>query len=231
MSQTVSDIITSAFVNLAVIRPGETIDATTMRDPAFIVLQQVWSGMSAEPTMAYLVYHQAFTLVAGTETYTVGTGGTLVSTARPVQILGWQSASGNFRNGGRVISFDELRALAKDNLGATSVIAQAVAADMLFPAINIQVFPKPATAPGTLTLDYTSPLVPFAAVTDVLALPDGYEAMLTFNLALALAPQYARQSGVPAALAANAQNSKALIAAKNGSILGLQQAGPIQQGG
>lgn len=225
-----SDIINEAYIHLAVIRPGETIDGPSMQAPALLLLQQLISSLSTEPTMAFGVYHQAFALTAGTDTYSVGTGGSLVSSQRPVQIFSWQSASGSFLKGGRVISFDELRQKAMNDTGRTSVLAEAVAADMAYAAINIQVFPKPAAGPGTLTLDYSSFIVAPASAGDTLNYPDGWDRMLAFGLAIELAPQFARQAGVPAALAANYQNSKAAIAAKNASILGLMQSAPAQQG-
>jgi hypothetical protein len=72
-----------------------------------------------------------------------------------------------------------------------------------------------------LQLDYYSPLPVFVAVGDAITLPEGYVRALEFNLAIELAPRYARVGGVDKALAANAQNSKEAIAAKNAQILGL----------
>lgn len=219
----VSDLITESFIDLGVIAPGETI-TTAMQTNAFLVLQQMMAGLSVEQAMNYVVYHQIFTLVAGTSAYTVGTGGTLVATANPNRITGWQSISNNFRNGGQIISFEEFHATIKDPFGSRSIIAQAVAADQLYPSINILVWPTPDTSPASLQLDYYASLPAYSTVGDTVTLPDGWQAMLHFNLAIALAPQYARQGGVPDALAANAQNSKALIVQKNAAIIGLTQA-------
>lgn len=223
MATLVSDIIDQAFIDLGVIQPGETITAAMLAN-AFLVLKQMYSGWSADRLMAYLIYHQAFTLVAGTSKYTVGTTGSLVATARPVAITGWQSAIGNISTGGVVMNFDEFRAKYQNLTGKRSQLAEAVAADFLFPNINIEVYPTPDTSPGTLTLDYYSPLVEFAATSTSLTLPDGYEAALHTNLALALAPQYARVGGVTPELLKAAQDAKAFIVQKNAAILGLSQA-------
>jgi hypothetical protein len=229
MPTLVSDIIQQSFNDLGVTKSGELI-SPTMQLFAFALLNQYWSSLSAEPTMAYLYTHQSFNLTGGTTIYTLGVGGSLNTAARPVRVTGWTSASGNFRNGGRIISFEELHALAKNATAKRSVLAEAVAADMAFPLLNLEVFPPPDAGPGSLILDYWTPLVPFATVADALNLPPGFEAFLHFNLAIQLAPQYARQGGVPAALAADAANSKKVIMDNNAAILGLVQAQPAQQG-
>lgn len=218
-----SDLITQAFIDVGYIRPGATI-TTTMRDAAFLILQQMISSLSNEQAMNYVAYHQGFTMVAGTSTYTVGaSGGTLTSTARPVRITGWQSVSGNYRNGGKIMGWDEFHATVKDPLATASVLAGAVAADQGYPVINIVVFPTPAATPGTLYLDYYSPLTAPAAVGDAVTLPDGWDEMLHFNLAIALAPQYARGGEASKILAAMAANTKDAIAAKNAAAIGLVQ--------
>lgn len=224
MAFLVSELITEAYEHLGVITPGETI-SSDQQAYGFLLLKQMYSVWSAEQVMAYLIYHQDFTLTAGTDKYTVGTGGTLVATARPVRITSWQSSSGNISTSGLVVGFDELRAKAQNATGKRSVLAEMVAADFNYPSINIEVFPVPDTSPGTLGLDYYSPLIEFAAVgTDIASLPDGFHQALAYNLAVALAPQFARVGGVTPELAANAQNSKAVIVQKNALILGLTQA-------
>lgn len=222
MAVTWSDLITSAFIDLAYIRPGATI-TTTMRDAAFVILQQFFDSLSAEEAMNYVVYHQGFTLTAGTSTYVVAaSGGTLTSTARPIRITGWQSVDGNYRNGGLIEGWDKFHAEVKDGLSATSKLAQRVAADQAYPGINIVVYPTPATAPGTLYLDYYAPLTQPATVSDTVTLPDGWQEMLHFNLAVLLSPQYGRGGDQLTLVASNAANAKQKIAQKNASIIGLQ---------
>lgn len=227
MATLVSDLIQQSFNDLGVTKAGELI-SPTMQLFALPLLQQLWSSFSAEEALAYLFQHQTFSLSPGTTIYTLGTGGTLATSARPVRVTGWTSVSGNFRNGGRIISFEELHAMGRNATAKRSVLAEAVAADTAFPAINVEVFPAPDTG-ANLLLDYYTPLVPFASVSDSLNLPDGWELMTHVELALVLAPQYARQGGVPPALVAAAANAKQTIMSKNAAILGLQQAAPPQQ--
>ncbi len=225
---TVENLINQSFNDLGVTKAGETV-SNTVRDAAFVVLQQYWSSLSTEEAMQYLPVHGPFNLTAGVVNYTLGVGGSLNTVARPVRVTGWTSYSGNFRNGGKPISFAELHALAHNPTAKRSILVEALACDNAFPNLNVEVFPPPDNGPGTLILDYWTPLTPFVSVTDVLSLPDGYEAMLHFGLAIQLAPQYSRVGGVPDSLAADAANSKKDIMDKNAAILGLQQAQPPQQ--
>ena len=216
----VSDIIAQAFLDLGVIQPGETV-SSDMQANAFVVLNQMISNWSVDQALAYLNVHQAFTLTAGTATYTVGTAGTLSTSARPLRVVSWKSQSGNFANGGPCLSFDEFRAKQQNLTAKRSVLAEMVAADASYPSINIEVFPVPDTSPGTLTLEFWTPVVAFASVGTTVTLPDGWEAAIHFNLAVQLAPQYARQTGITQELAANAQNTLNALKAKNAAILGI----------
>lgn len=220
-------IIIPAFSNeLAVTTPGEVL-AASMLDAAFVLLNQGIDGLSAEQALAYVVYHQAFTLTAGLSTYTVGTAGTLVSTARPERITGWTSyTAAGFRTGGQIISIEALHAQAKDPLGSLdSVLPQMVAADQAYPAINLEVFPKPAASPGTLALDYYSATAQFAARSTTVTLPSGYVDLLRTMLAVMLYPSYARVAGnTLEVISAAAQNAKGRVVTKNAAILGIGQA-------
>lgn len=223
MATVTQAIIVPAFQDLGVVRPGASI-TTALSDAALIVLNQGIDGLSAEQAMANVLYHQSFTLTAGTSVYTVGTAGTLVSTARPVRITGWQSKSGDFKNGGQCVSFEKLHEQQKDNLGMRSVLAEMVAADFAYPAINLEVWPTPDASPGNLILDYYSPLAQFAAVGDTVTLPDGYVQLLRTQLAKDLYPQYARVGGNNKEdIFAAWQNAKSQIATKNSAILSLVQ--------
>ena len=223
-----TDVINEAFQDLGVIQPGEII-SPTMQAAAFLVLKQMYSSWGAEQTMAYLTVHKGFSLTPGTVAYTLGAGGSLNAGVRVVRVTGWTAYSGGFRNGGQVLSLEAVHAQAKDVIGRTSILPEAVGCDGSFPLINLEVFPPPAAAPGTLELDYYTPLVAPVNLSDNITLPEGWEEALHFNLAIALSPQYARVGGVPPALMANAQNSKAVIVQRNAAILGLQAA-PQPQG-
>ena len=229
MATLVSDVINVAFNDLGVTRPGETV-SSAIQAAAFYILQQRWALMSLEKLFTTAWYHQGFTLTAGVESYTVGTGGSLTATADPIGITAWRSESGNFKNGGSILSFEALDNLAKDAVGTQTVLAQAVAADGAIPSKNIKVWPTPAAGPGTLFLDYWGKMTQFATVGDSLNFGLGYEDFLHNDLAIALYPQYARTGAVSLqALGTNRQNALDIITRLNAGILGMQQAPPPQQ--
>jgi hypothetical protein len=231
MATLVSDIITDSFLDLGAIAPGETITAAEQTD-AFLRLNFMLSSWSTEQLSAPSLTHTGFMLTAGTNLYTLGTGGTLVTAARPLAVTGATSVSGNFRGPVKVMSFDQFAAEVADPLASASVLAQVIAADGSFPSINVRVHPMPAAGPGTLWLDYWMAIAQFATVGDAVTLPDGWIEALHWNLALKLYAQYARPGATVDAIAGNAQASKGALNALNAKILGLQQAPPPQaQGG
>ncbi len=219
---TVSELIQLSFIDLAVIQPGETVSADLLAN-GFTMLNAMIGNASAERGMDYLVVHQNFTIVAGTAVYTLGTGGSLVTAARPVRVTSWNSASGQFSTGGNIIGFDEFRQKTLNATARRSVLPELVAADQLFPSITLEIFPTPDTAPGTLRLDYWTPFLAFTTTGQTVVYPDEYIEWLHFGLAVAMSQQYSRAGGITQELAANFQRSKGVIVAKNADILGLGQ--------
>lgn len=219
----VSELITQAFLDLGGIATGETITGAEQAD-AFLRLNQMIKSWSTEELTVPTKTHTGFAMVTGTVAYTLGTAGTLVTAGRVLRVTGASSVSGNFRQACDLLSFEQFAAQVSDPLGSQSVLAKVVAADGSFPSINLKVFPVPAAGPGTLWLDYWMAIAAFAAVGDTITLPEGWEHALHFNLAVSLYPQYARASGIPPELAANAQQSKGSLVALNQSILGQGQA-------
>jgi hypothetical protein len=227
----VSDIIFEAFLDLGAVAPGETNTALELAD-AFLRLNQLVASWSTEELTMPNKTHTSFALTAGVDAYTLGVGGTLVTAAQPIRVTGALSRSGNFRSSMQVMSFEKFHATVDDPMAASTVLAKVLAADGSNPLINILVYPVPATGPGTLYLDYWMAMAQFATTASVVALPAGWERALHFNLAVELAPQYARQTGIDPTLVGNAQSSKASLVKLNADILGAeQQAPPQQQGG
>lgn len=225
---TVNDgIILPAYVELGVIQDTSETISTTLRDNAFVVLNQGISRSSAERVLAYNVVHGSFNLSAGVTAYTLGTAGTLATAARPVAVTSWKSVSGGFSNGGDPMSFDAFREKQQNLIGANSVLVQVLAADQGFPSINVEVFPPPSISPGTLFIDYWTPLVQFSATSDTLTLPDGYERFFVLMLANDLETRFPLESGVRAKLRQNYLETKQALVQRVAAILGAT-AVPVQ---
>ncbi len=97
---------------------------------------------------------------------------------------------------------------------ASIAVPMVLGADTAWPLINVRVWPTP-TQNATAEIAYWVPIVAFSAVGDTINLPPGWEAMLRSNLAVTLYPMFERVAGMPPALAANAQNTKAAIIQQN----------------
>src|SRR6185436_18813028 len=142
MANTVADLVDEAFIDLAVIQPGETISADMLAN-AFRMINQLISSWSGERLVNPNQTHGNFTPVAGTSSYTFGVGGTFNTAAVPVQVTGWSQSSGNFSNGGKIISNDEFRTNTLNHPARPSVLAQLVACPPTYPLMDIPMFPVP----------------------------------------------------------------------------------------
>ena len=226
----VSDIINQAFLDIGGYAVGETITGAEQTD-AFLRLNQMLSSWSTEQLTCPDFQHEEFSLTAGTNLYTLGPAGSLVTSARVLRITGGQSVSGNFRSALKIMSFDQFAATIADPLSGATVLGEVLAVDGSFPSINLRIHPMPAASPGGLWLDFWSAIAQFVTVGDTVTLPDGWQDALHFNLALRLYPQYARAGGIDPTLAANAQTTKGALNALNAQILGMMQAPPPPSGG
>lgn len=212
-----AEIITQAFVDMAVIQVGETITAG-MQSDAFTRLKSLISSLSAEGLIAFNQVEQAFQLVSGTTAYTLGSGGTFSTTGnlRAQRVTAWRAYySTLLSSGGPILSMAEFGAQAVQKEGELTSIPRLVAADTSYPLINVRVWPPPSAVPGILELAYWTPITAPSAVGDTISLPEGWENFLHFQLAVALYPQYSRTGGMDPVLAANASNSKQVLLQQN----------------
>jgi hypothetical protein len=243
MATTVSKLITEAFLDMGAIAAGGSPN-TDEQDDAFLRLNQLISSWSNEELTVYQQLMSTFNLQAGVDAYTVGTTGTFSTAARPQRITAWRSKSGHVVRGGAPMSMEAFGAMsAQEQARLLEINAQAVlsgqiaampasivspcpslvGADANYPNLNLRVFPPPSSAPGTIEVDYWTPLPKFAAVGDTVNLPDGFEDALHFNLAVALYPQYSRPGGPDPMLIENARRSKSVIIAINSAARGANQ--------
>jgi hypothetical protein len=221
----VSDLINLSFLNIGSIAAGETPTSAELAD-AFTRLNLMLGQWSIEQLTVPQPVHQNFAVTAGVASYTLGTGGTLVTAARPIRVTGAASVSGNFRQAMEVMSFEKFSATVQDPLASTSVLALKLAADNGNPSINLRVFPVPAAGPGSLWLDYWTAIAQFGASSDNVTLSPEVVNALHLNLSVLLYPQYARTGGLDPIVAANAQMAKASLVALNQSILAGSQPTP-----
>jgi hypothetical protein len=226
----VSDLITDSWLDIDEIRVGRLIAAPEQAD-SFARLNQIISQWSREELTVYTTVHQSFTPTAGVTDYTLGTGGSFVTASIPIRVTSAMGMQLPFSGPVEVLSYAAFTERVKNGRGRSTVLAELLAADNAYPAINLRIHPVPAAAPGTLALSYWIALPQFATVGDTIALPPGFERALRLALAVDLFPVYARHARPNAfeILAASAQEAKKSIVALNAEVLGARTQAPPPQ--
>lgn len=214
-----ADLIQESIADIGALAAGQSISTSAQTD-AFLRLQQMIDSWSIDPLLAlYQVQHGTLSLTANTNTYTVGPSGSLSTSASPVRVTGVSAVSGNFRQGCRLVSFDEFAKEVSDGESTTATLPKLVAADTAYPKINLKVWRMPGTSPGSLEINYWIPMPAPVTVTDAVSLPPGFQLAIQKNLALKLYPQYARERGVDPVLVKDAADSLEYIRNVNRSML------------
>jgi len=203
---TAQDIIERAYKLAKVTGLGESPTDEQISE-GLVYLNDLIQSLSNESLMIYQNVQESITC-DGSTSYTIGSGGDL-DTVRPFEITG-----AFFRINGTTVD-NPVEVITKDEYDSISFkTSTSDAIDYLYlyntyPLAELFVYPLAQN--GTLFITSRKPLTGFAARTTTVALPDGYEPMLRYNLAVELMPQY----GTPANMAMFqlvVQNAKTLKA-------------------
>lgn len=180
-------MITTAMRLAGVIGKGETPDADESAD-GLAALNSMLESWSIERLYVYYIVQEALTLVPGQATYTMGTGGDL-NTTRPTRIDdSCFVAYGSLLN----IPLQLINADAYAGLVAPTIqsnVPQYIFADMQYPLVRLSFYPVPNTA-YTAYIRSWKQMQSFATLTDVLALPPGYQRAIEYSLAEEYGPQF-----------------------------------------
>lgn len=205
MATTAADLINDALQAIVQYSPADTVDANDSA-LALRTLNRMLDSWSAERIMVPVIKTDNFALVAAQANYAT----TLLS-ARPIAL--------------------EPACYVKDGNGVQyplQTMSRAQYNGIAYPAapgIPSRIFLDPGVAAGTMYfyttpiggltayITYVSPLTTFAATSDVVTLPPGYERAIVNNLALDLAPYF--NAEIPQSLAVIAGDSKMAIAQVN----------------
>lgn len=200
---TASGLIASAMKKIGVLTKSETPDSDESAD-GLVALNALLSSWSNESLLVYSRVTETLSLVAGTGSYTIGTGYTF-NTIRPVLIVEAHTTNSGTDTHMDIVSDEVYNAIP---VKTTQGIPEFLNFSNAFPASTIRLYPVPDSA-YSMTLVSEKPLVTLA-LTDTISLPAGWERALTYALALELAPEY----GVPAdpLIVATAREAKGLIA-------------------
>lgn len=199
---TAQQIIQASMRKLGVYASGETPTTNELAD-GLAALQSMLRAWAGRKLIMFSSVKDTLTLVAGTASYTWGSGGTL-ATARPHSVLGaYVLDSDNVSHKVVQITEGEYRSIQmKTNPGRPDNMFL----HLLYPLSYIYLYPTPDTA-ETLYIDSMKPFTEassFSALGDTLQFPANYEEPIIYNLAIRLASEFGKAvSADVAAIAAS----------------------------
>jgi hypothetical protein len=197
MTVTVRDLITTAFLKLGILGVGEALDASYAAT-GLRCLNSLLDAWALEDLLVYVIDRQVFPLVANTQTYTLGPGGTWNTTPlygagspRPAQIEGawWQEPSTLIEQPIHVlknhVDYQYFRSIPT----ITSTLVTDLWYDAGAPLGTVFVYPKP-TAASNIILYLWHPWNAATTLATTLTLAPGYQRLLEFNLPVELSSEF-----------------------------------------
>lgn len=220
---TIGDAITAALQDLGVIQAGETPSA----EDSALALSRIneWiDGLANEGLTLYSVTRTTWTMVSGTSSYAIATGGT-VNIARPVSPnailnIGYIDTSQDPDleiNLGPILTEDAYALLPQKAL--TAVYPSFWYYRPTYPSGALLPWPVPTSSTLEGVIYTQAQLSEFSGLTDSLALPPGYKRFVRTNLTLEMAGAFDAQPS-PALIQA-AIESKATLKRTNTRLLDL----------
>lgn len=178
-------------------------------------LNELLDSSSAEGLLIFQITHETFPLT-GPATYTIGPAATF-NTTRPEKIRAAAVLTAtNDSQPIDIVSAEKFETI--EDRSATGMFADMLTCDYAAPVATIYLWPAPVTG-NTLELWSLKPLATFATIGDTIALPVGYQAYLKYNLAIAIAGQFAG-SKLTDTIVEMAKTTKADLANLHTQILG-----------
>lgn len=198
MARTTRQVIERALRIIGVLGAGETASADDASD-GLLALNQMLDYWSSDALMVFNILEVNFPLVAGTKTYTIGTGGTF-NTPRPVQIeYAFTRDSTGLDRSITLIDAETYASIILKSLPNTYPAALFYYED--FPLGQVNLYPSPM-AGLTLYLGVWDAFSEYANLDASVAYPPGYEFAITYSLAELLAPEYGKPAPPDVARAA-----------------------------
>jgi hypothetical protein len=211
---TAQELINQSLRLIGELRTGRSASTLEYAD-ALAALNQLLAAWSAENVPVFQVVKDVHALT-GVISYTMGPSAT-INTARPTRIKSAAVVASSVSAPLELVTALQWTSLV--DRSRAGKFAKSLYCDYGFPAVTVSLWPTPASG-GSLELFSFKPLPSFAAISDTVALPPGYEQALAYNLAVSLFPEYigARMDATVPAIAAS---SKAALSALNDHVHGI----------
>jgi hypothetical protein len=212
MSTTGRDVISASLRLIGALASGETPAAQEATD-GLSALNRMIDSWSNESLTIYTKPREILTLVAGTASYTMGSGG-MLNTTRPLKIenaeLRLTDSSPVIERPIRIVNKDEFAGIISKAL--QSSIPMFLYAEGTYPLETLNFWPVPSVA-YQVALYSWKPLSNISTLDTALSFPLGYEEALIYNLAIRLTPEYGKP--LSEVVAAIAEESKGNIKRMN----------------
>jgi len=184
------DLISSSLRLIGVLASGETPSSAEAAD-SLVIFNQMVEAWGIEHLALFTLNRDTFTLVPGTQNYTVGTGGTFNMT-RPARIeyismVILNNPAQPLELPIQMFTDTEWQAIPVKSI--TTTIPQGVYDDGGFPLRTLSYFPVPTVANQTI-LGTWAALTQAATLATDLVFPPGYFKAARYNLAVDLAPEF-----------------------------------------
>lgn len=183
---TARDIIKRALRLCEAIGPGDTVDGDAKETNALASLNDLLYYWGAEKLLVPYLTTETFSLVAGTNTYTIGAAGTF-NTVRPNKIINaFIRDSSNNDYPLDIISLEEYDAIP---LKTSRARPDRILYLPENPLGTIKLYPTP-NAIESLIVDSWKTLAQIALITDSIVLPPEYLRAIPLNLAVDIGSEY-----------------------------------------
>lgn len=185
---TAREIVSAALRKIGALASGETASAADAND-GLSELNRMIGSWSTDGLLIYAKTADSLTLVAGTASYTMGTGGTF-STTRPQEIL--EALIRDSSNSDYPLTLRTLSEYASiGTKSSQSSLPTDLYEDGGYPLRTLTLYPVPSSA-YTLIVYSLKPLTSVSTLDTTISLPPGYDDALIYNLAVRLAPEYGK---------------------------------------
>lgn len=185
---TARDLVKSALRKISVVGTGSPLSDEDAQD-GLTTLNAMLSSFSVEGGMIYTETQETFSLTSGQASYTIGTGGDF-NTDRPFEIITAYTSSGDIDYPMSVYDEKQYAAIAQKDLAG---YPNRYYFDGGYPLGKIYLHPTPSGV-TTITIFSRKELTGFSDLDTVYSLPPEYEAMIIYNLAVWIAPEYEREA-------------------------------------
>lgn len=185
---TVRDLLTRSLRLIGVLASGETASADMITD-ALTSMNGMIDSWKNVGLLIYANQIQALTLTSGTQSYTIGVGGTL-NVDRPVNINRVTCVLNSIEYDIELVTEAQWSGISVKSLSAS--LPSKVYFNPAFPLGTLYFWPKPSSA-LSINIYYPAPIAKFSAVNDTVELAPGYEDLIVYGTSDRIAPEYGKE--------------------------------------